>query len=119
MEGHALLGHADPALERLVLGEELEQDLVRGENVLGVARERHPTEGSLAFAEERADVLGYEAFEVEGILEAGFLGVTAQVVAVVEGVGAARLELDHELAVVLHGVEALALVILRIGSAQG
>jgi hypothetical protein len=73
-----------------VVGEELQQDAVGDRDVLGVARERRPAERPLALAEQRPDVLGHEALEVEGVGQARLERVAAQVVAVVEGVRAAR-----------------------------
>src|ERR671927_370782 len=44
LKGDLLLGHPDPARERLVLGEHVEHGLVGGRDVRGVARERRPPE---------------------------------------------------------------------------
>ena len=59
-------------------------------DVGGVAGERRPAERALALAEERADVRGHEAGDVEGVGHAAPRGEAAQVVAVVEGDRAAR-----------------------------
>ncbi len=59
-------GLADPAGQGLVLGELLEDGLVRGVDVLRFAGERRPAEGPLAEAEQRPDVFGDEARDVEG-----------------------------------------------------
>ena len=56
----------------------------------GIARQRGPAERSLAFAEQRPDVLGHEAGNVERVGDAGLLRLRADVVAVVEGDRAAR-----------------------------
>ena len=53
--------------------------------------------GPGAAAEERPDVGGDEAREVEGMLEAGIARLGAQVVAVVEDVAAGVLQVEHRL----------------------
>ena len=103
LERHALLGHADPARERLVLREELEHGLVGALDVRRITGQRHPAERALALAEQRPDEGGHEAREVEGVGDAGGLRLGADVVAVVEGDGAGRLEREHGPHVVGHG----------------
>ncbi len=76
-----------------VLGEGLEDRLVGLPQVLGIAGEHRPAEGPLALAEQRPDEQRHEAADVEGLGDAGLLRLPAQVVAVVEGDGAALLQL--------------------------
>ena len=57
-------------------------------DVGGVAGQRHPAERPLALAEERPDVGGDEAGIVEGALVAAVPRLAADVVAVVEDLGA-------------------------------
>ena len=102
LEGDALLGHRDPAAQRLVLREELQDGPVGPPDVVGVARQGGPAEGALALAEERPDEGGHEAREVEGVGHAGRLGLRPDVVAVVEGHGARPLEGEHRPHVVGH-----------------
>ena len=54
-------------------------------DVLGIARQRDPAERPLALAEERPDVRGHEAGEVERVRDAFVLRDLADVVAVVDG----------------------------------
>ena len=91
LERDAFAGEANPALERDVGGKQALDDLVRRRDVLRITGERDPAERALAFAEQRADVLGHETLEAERVLEPGLEREAAQVVAVVEGVGAAPL----------------------------
>src|SRR5690606_15203641 len=63
LEVDAFTGHADPAGQRLVLGEEVEDRPVGPRDVGRVAGEGGPAEGALALAEQRADVGGDEAGE--------------------------------------------------------
>src|SRR5262245_34007716 len=65
------------------------------EDVLGVARQCRPAEWTDAAAEQRADIGRHEAWEVEGIGDAGLLRHLPDVVAVVEGGHAAPPELEH------------------------
>ena len=65
--------------------------------VVRVTREHHPPERSLAFAEQRADVLGHESRNLECVGDAGVTGLGTDVVAVVEGDRSATLEREHRL----------------------
>ena len=108
----------EPALQVLVLGEELADRGVGGRDVVGIARERGPAEGPGARAEERPHVGLDESGVGEGALEAAGPSLGAQAVAVVEDLGAALLELDHRGAVRRHrGARALD-VALRVALAQ-
>ena len=60
--------------------------------------------GPLALAEERPDVFRHEAGDLEGVGHAAFFRLRANVVAVVEGDGAAALEREHRAHVVGHGL---------------
>ena len=102
LERDALLGAADPLVQLLVVGEEVEHGAVGGGDVLGVAGERGPAERALALAEQRADVGRHEAGEVEGALAAALAGLVADRVAVVEDLGAGVHEVDHRLHVLGH-----------------
>ena len=91
LERDALAGQPNPAAQRLVVGEHLERGAIGDADVLGIAGQRRPAERSLAFAEERPDVLGHEAGNLERVGDAGFDGLGADVVAVVERDRAAAL----------------------------
>ena len=88
--------------QRLVLGEEVEHGLVGGGDVARLARQRGPAERALALAEQRPDVGGDEAREVERALVAAQLRLGADRVAVVEDLGAGVHEADHRLDVPRH-----------------
>ncbi len=118
LELDALAGEVDPAAEDAVLREHLEHEIVGGVNVGRIAGERRPAEGAAAFAEERTDVGGHEAGEIECVFHAVIEGELADVVAVIEGDGAHLLELEHAFDVAGHGVERLLEVGLRVGLAQ-
>ena len=91
LEGDALLGHRDPAAQVVVVGEELEDAPGRCAAMsFGSPRQRHPAERALALAEQRPDVGGHEAGEVEGAVVAALARLVADGVAVVEDLGAAR-----------------------------
>src|SRR6266478_2767466 len=95
LEGDVLLREADPAGQSGIVRKQLEHARVRLEDVLRIAREGRPAEWPLARREEWPDVGGHESWIGEGLREAALPGLRAQVVAVVEGHGAATLELDH------------------------
>ena len=67
LERDALAREVDPADQRLVVPEHLERGVVGDADVFGIARERDPAERSLAFAEQRPDVLGHEAGNLERV----------------------------------------------------
>src|SRR3954465_13226624 len=89
----------DPVGDRLT-GELLEDDLVDLVDVLRVARDREPAEGTDAFAEERPDVALGEDPDLERVLDAQQLGASPQAVAVFEDLRAAALELQQRADVV-------------------
>src|SRR6476620_9861364 len=102
LEGDSVLRAADPLVQALVVREELEHGPVGRSDVTRVARERGPAERALALAEERADVGGHEARELEGAVVAALTGLVADRVAVVEDLGAGVLELHHRLDLLGH-----------------
>src|SRR2546427_13280500 len=85
LERHPLLREPDPAMQVLVLGEELEHQAISAMQVARVARQRHPPERPLALAEQGPDVLGNEARDVERVGDACVPRLGANVVAVIEG----------------------------------
>ena len=74
--------------------------------------------GPLPRAEERPDVRRHEAGEGEGVGVAGLLGHAADVVAVVEGVGAGLLQRDHGLDVDDDAGDGAAHVLVRVLAPQ-
>ena len=64
-------------------------------DVLGIARQRHPAERSLSFAEQRADVGGHEARERERIGDALVERYRPDIVAVIERRDARFVEREH------------------------
>jgi hypothetical protein len=113
LEGDALSRKRDPAPERRVLREEVEDRAVRLRDVGGIARERGPPERPLPFAEERPDVERDEADDRERVGDAGLNRPRAEVVAVVERHGAAPLEREHRADVRAHRGDRAAAV--RVG----
>src|SRR5437016_744934 len=70
LEAHVGAGQRQPAHEVLVVGEGLHQRAIGHRDVLGLAGERDPAEGSLPLAEQRADERGHEA-RIREIAHAG------------------------------------------------
>ena len=98
-----------------LLGEGLEHRVVGHRDVRRIARERRPAERSRAATEERPDELGHETRDLERLAHAAEVGhLAAQVVAVVEGDRAPRLQREHRLDVRAHRVEHRRLVPLGI-----
>src|SRR5262245_29325283 len=65
LERDALARERQPTNQCGVVPEHLERRFVGEADVFGIARERRPTEGAFAFAEQRTDVFGDESRDVE------------------------------------------------------
>src|SRR5882762_10995823 len=61
LELDPLLGKIDPAAEDPVLRKHLQYQIIRCCDVRGLARQRHPTEWSAAFAEQWTDICRHES----------------------------------------------------------
>src|SRR5579864_1803183 len=82
---NSLLCQLHPAGQGFVFRKQFERKLVCAGDVVGLAAQRHPTKRALSFAKERPDVFRNESGNVEGVFDAGFLGLRPNVVAVIEG----------------------------------
>ena len=118
LEVHALARQRDPARDVLLVAEEVEDRVVGGVDVGRVARQRHPAERALALAEQRADVGGDEARIGERVRVAVGRGQPAQRVAVVERLGAGRLQHADRGDVRDHALADAAQVVVGVGGAQ-
>ena len=70
LELHARFRKTQPAMQRLVVGKQLEQYLVGARDVLAVAAQRHPAKRPATLAELRPDVCGDESRVRERVREA-------------------------------------------------
>ena len=104
LEADALLGHVEPVVQGLVVGDEFLDLGVGLVDVFRVAGQRHPAERADAAAEQRAHIGGHETGEGEGVVAANVLGHLADVVAVVEGGDALRVEGEHGFDMGAHGL---------------
>src|SRR5688500_428269 len=84
LESDALARHVEPAMEVRVAGDQLLHLRVGLANIFWIARQRGPAERADAAAEQRPDIGGDEAGEVEGVGDAGVECFLANVVAIVE-----------------------------------
>src|ERR1044072_8851841 len=114
----ALARKPHPALQRLVFGEEFEREVVCASYVFGRARERDPAERAFALAEERTNVFGNEAGDLEGVSASRVEGELAYVVAVVEGDRAPTLKREHRLDVSRHRLHGALDITLRVCASQ-
>ena len=105
-------------MQVLVLRKRIEQRIVQGCDVGGLAGERGPTERSLALTEERTNERRRKAWKGERVFQPGALGLVADVVAVVEDDGTAFLKIDHGADVLRDRLERPMLVLRRILLAQ-
>ena len=104
MERDSLTRQVEPSSEVRVVGQLLADRAVGRSDVGRIARQRDPSERSLALAEQRTDVRREEARIVEGPVEPTERGLGPQAVAVVEHLGAGVEEADHRFAVCGHGL---------------
>ncbi len=82
-------------MEMAVAGHQFLHLGVGAVDVLGVAGERHPAEGTHAAAEQWPDISRDEAGEIEGVLDADVARHLADVVAVIDGGDARLVEGQH------------------------
>ena len=108
----------DPAAQRLIVGEQIEDGLVGAGDIGRVARQRRPTKRPFALAEQRADVGWHKAGVLEGALVASRQRHPAQIVAVVEHDRASVLQGHHRRDVLDHRGGCAAHILGRIGLAQ-
>src|SRR5476651_794339 len=104
LERNTFTCHVQPVVQVCVVRDQLFDLGVGLVDVFGVARQCSPAERANATAEQRTDVSRYEAREIEGVVDADFLGHLADVVAVVEGRDALFLERQHGFNVLGHGL---------------
>ena len=97
LEGDAIGGHIEPAMQVFVSGEQLLHSGISLANVFGVATQRDPSERALALAEKRANVRRHEAREVERVLYTVVECDLADVIAIVHRGHANCLEVEHGL----------------------
>src|SRR4051794_30722002 len=71
LERNLLLGHRDPTVETLVLGEQIEDRSIRSRDVRRVAAQGGPSERPATLAEERSDERRNEPRVVERVGDAG------------------------------------------------
>src|SRR6266516_6148939 len=102
----------------LIVRQRIHDGAVGAVDILGLAAQRDPAEWALPLGEERPDVGGHEARNVEGIADTRLERETAQVVAVIEGLGAQALETEHGRDVLADRVLDHLEVFLRIAVAQ-
>ena len=98
--------------------EELEHRLVGPADVRRIAGQGDPPERAAALAELGPDEGRHEPRVVERVVDAGLLGLGAQVVAVVEHDRARRLEGEHRADVVGHGAHRALHVHVRLGDPE-
>ena len=102
LEADAFARHVEPAVQGGIVGNQFFHFGIGFVDVFGVARQSHPAERADAAAEQRADVGGHEAGEIESVGHAFFFRHLADVVAVIEGGHAHFLEIEHGLHVYGH-----------------
>src|SRR4029453_18744319 len=87
----------EPATEEDVVREELAEPCVDRRDVRRVTGQRRPSEGPHSAAEERSDIGRNEARVCERVLYARLIGLTTEVVAIIENVAPCPDELEQPL----------------------
>ena len=114
LECDLLAGRLHPAHQRRIVRELLDDGAVGGGDVRRVTGEGHPSERTLALAEQRPDVSGHEARKLEGTKAATKPRLRSQAVAVVEHLRAVVEEIDHGIDVTRHALAGSLDVGLRV-----
>src|ERR1051326_1242507 len=73
LEGTFLLRQFEPALQRLIVRKHIGNDLISDGNIMRVAAECGPAEGTFAFAKKRTNIGRHKAGEIKCILQSFFL----------------------------------------------
>src|SRR4029078_322217 len=84
LEVNAFARETQPALQRAIVGQQPEREIVSLADVFRVTRQRNPSKRSLAFAEQRANVLRHESRDLTSVFATGIETLLANVVAVVK-----------------------------------
>ena len=84
LERDPLPRQVEPAVQVGIVGDELLHPDIGAINVLGIARQRDPAERADAATEERPDVGGDKARQIERVLDPGVERLLADVVAIIE-----------------------------------
>src|SRR5438874_5649916 len=84
-----------PARERLVLGKQFESEFVGSRNVLWVTAQCDPAKWTAPLAKQRTNVLGNKTRHIKCIRHAGFFGLSADVVSIIERDCAFFLQCEH------------------------
>ena len=97
LKGDSFSGEVKPAMQRAMMGEQLLNLGIGFVDVLWIARERHPSKRTLAFAKEGSDAGGHETGKVKGVRDALVLGNLANVIAVINRRHAHLVKIKHRL----------------------
>ena len=95
LEVNFLARHVEPVVQMRVVGQQFLHLGIGLVDVLGIARQRRPAERTDAAAEERADVSGNEAGEIESIIDALVLRDLADIIAIIGRRHARGLKIEH------------------------
>ena len=91
----ALGSHVQPAVQVIIVGEQLFHRGIGFEDILGVARQRHPAKRPDAFAEQGPDIGGHKAGKGKGGFQPFFLRDLPDVVAIIQRRHARVPEIHH------------------------
>src|SRR6266568_2003687 len=88
---YLLPGQLNPAFQRLIVREQLQNGFVGAINVFGIAGEGNPTEGAFAATEKGTNIGGDKARVVQRMLLASRQSLSTQIVAIVKNDGSSLL----------------------------
>ena len=118
LEADALAGQINPARQLAIFRKEFEDEIVGDGDVLGIARQGRPAEGTFALAKQGTNIRRHKAREVVRVFYSLLECECAYVVAIIEGDRAHLLQAQHAFHVARHGRHGLRLVGLGIAGTQ-
>src|SRR4029079_8336409 len=102
LECDVVLCRPNPSTQRWIVGEHVERERIGGGDVLRISGQGGPSEGTASFAEQWPDIFRHKSRNRKRVVNAAFLCLGADVVAVIECDGASLLERNHRADVLRH-----------------
>src|SRR6266850_707937 len=115
---NAIACEPQPTVQRSIVWKKFEGQVVGLPNIIRISGERDPAKRSLAFTEERTNVLRYKSRNLKCVETTGIECLLTYVVAIVEGDGTAAFQREHRFDMPGHRLCRLLNIRLRIGMSE-
>ena len=119
LEGHALFGHREPAVQGFICGKRLQQRRIRGKNVFLVTRQRYPAERPATQTKLRPNEGRHETGKGKRVVKSCVISALPQVVTIIKRDRSTVLQCDHCFHVTCHRRHRLIAVVVRVAFAIG